>query len=114
MKRILYVAFDQLHQKYGALATAKKEEDLILLIESQAMIGGADWHPERLFFLISSARHFAQSLADQGFSVRYLKAANTAAGIDEIKREYPKATLIRLMHLLVEEIQNLVHRWINI
>ena len=59
---------------------ADKKKDVILLVESKSMINGADWHPMRNFFLISSARHFAQELRDEGFEVRYLKAVNSVAG----------------------------------
>ena len=89
MKRALYIAFDQLHRDYGALKNAEKKSDLIVLVESQSMITGADWHPERLFFLISSARHFAAELRADGFDVRYMKAENTVTGLKEIKKEFP-------------------------
>jgi deoxyribodipyrimidine photolyase-related protein len=87
MKRIIFIPFDQLHTDYGIMKSATKE-DLILLVESQSMLKGAKWHPERLFFLISSARHFAKSLENQGFSVRYIKAENTAAGIAQTQKEF--------------------------
>ena len=69
MQRILYIPFDQLHRNYGVLKSADKSTDVIAMIESKNMIEGANWHPERLFFLISSARHFAQDLQDEGFTV---------------------------------------------
>jgi hypothetical protein len=80
MKRAIYIPFDQLHRKYGALKSADPATDLIVMVESQSMINGADWHPERLFFLISSARHFAKELQSEGFTVDYRKATNTPTG----------------------------------
>ena len=68
MRSIRFIPFDQLHQKYGALKDAHKTQDLIVLIESQSMLKGAQWHPERLFFLLSSARHFVQTLQEKGFN----------------------------------------------
>jgi deoxyribodipyrimidine photolyase-related protein len=94
VKRALYIAFDQLHREYGVLKGADKKSDLVVLVESQSMIGGADWHPERLFFLISSARHFAAELRAEGFEVRYIKAKNTVAGLKEIKKEFPKIEFV--------------------
>ena len=94
MKRALYIPFDHLHRGYGALKGADKKSDLIVFVESQAMINGADWHKERLFFLISSARHLAQELRDEGFRVRYLTAKNTVAGLEEIKKEFPGISFI--------------------
>ena len=92
MQRVLYIPFDQLHRGYGVLKCADKTNDLIVLVEGQSMLGGADWHPERLFFLISSARHFAAELREEGFNVRYLKAENTVVGLQQIKEEFPAAT----------------------
>ena len=91
MQRVLYIPFDQLHRGYGVLKSADKTNDPIVLVESKSMIGGADWHPERLFFLISSARHFAAELREEGFNFRYLKAENTVAGLQQIKDEFPGA-----------------------
>ncbi|CAB4862257.1 unannotated protein [freshwater metagenome] len=56
MKRIIYIPFDHLHRKFGALKDADPKADLIVLVESARMTMGRNWHKERLFFLISSAR----------------------------------------------------------
>jgi len=65
IKRILYIGFDQLHAKYGVLKSADVKSDVIALIQSEPMTTGNSWHPERLYFLISSARHFAQELKEK-------------------------------------------------
>jgi len=80
MKRIIYIPFDHLHRNYGALKDANPKEDVIAFVESERMTTGRPWHKERLFFLISSARHFAQSLEDEGFSVEYIKAPTSIDG----------------------------------
>ena len=85
MKRIIYLPFDHLHRNYGALKTADPTNDLIVLVESARMTTGRNWHKERLFFLISSARHFAQLLEREGFTVEYVKAATTIDGLELIK-----------------------------
>jgi len=56
MKRMIYIPFDHLHRKFGALKDANSQEDVIALIESARMTTGRNWHKERLFFLFSSAR----------------------------------------------------------
>ena len=89
MKRIIYIPFDHLHRKYGALAGANPEEDVITLVESERMTTGRNWHKERLFFLISSARHFAQSLEVEGFAVEYVQAATTIDGLRIVQKKYP-------------------------
>ena len=86
--RLIYVAFDHLNLNYGALKTLNKETDVVLLIESQRMLTGRKWHPERLFFLVSSARHFADELLRQGISVEYIKAETTVDGLEAMKHKY--------------------------
>jgi len=90
MKRIIYIPFDHLHRKFGALKDANPKEDLIVLVESARMTSGRNWHKERIFFLISSARHFAQSLEEEGFTLEYVKAATTVTGLEIVQNKYPK------------------------
>ena len=86
--RIIYIPFDHLHRQYGALKLADKKHDVIVLVESARMASGRKWHKERLFFLISSARHFAQELQTEGFTVEYIKAATTIDGLTEVASKY--------------------------
>ncbi|MBU6347114.1 MAG: cryptochrome/photolyase family protein [Actinomycetales bacterium] len=88
MKRIIYVPFDQLNVKFGALKNADRENDLVLLVESQRMRDGRRWHKQRLHFLTSSARHFALELQAAGFKVIYRSATTTAVGIEEVRSEF--------------------------
>jgi deoxyribodipyrimidine photolyase-related protein len=94
MKRIIYIPFDHLHRNYGALKDANPKGDVIALVESARMTIGRPWHKERLFFLISSARHFAQSLEVEGFTVEYIKATTTNKGLDEISKKYKKLPIV--------------------
>ena len=94
MKCIIYIPFDHLNQKYGALAKADPKEDLIAFVESARMTSGRNWHKERLFFLISSARHFAQELQSQGFTVEYLKAPTTIDGLKTIQAKHKISEII--------------------
>ena len=88
MKRILYLPFDHLNRDYGVLKGADPKGDLIVLVESLRMTIGRPWHPARLHFLISSARHFAAELRVQGFTVDYIKAATTIDGLIEARRRH--------------------------
>ena len=94
MKRIIYIPFDHLHRKFGALKGANPQEDVIVLVQSARMTTGRTWHKERLFFLISSARHFAQSLEEEGFSVEYVKAATTIDGLKVVEKKYPNLPIV--------------------
>ena len=94
VQRIIYVAHDHLHRDFGALREADKTGDAIVLVESARMTSGRDWHPERLFFLISSARHFAKELEADGFSVRYIKAATTIDGLEQARAEFGELPIV--------------------
>jgi deoxyribodipyrimidine photolyase-related protein len=94
MKRIIYLAFDHLHRDFGALKQANSADDVIALVESARMTTGRNWHKERLFFLISSARHFAQSLREEGFTVEYVKAATTIDGLNIISDKHQSLPII--------------------
>jgi len=87
-KRILYVPFDHLNMSKGVLKELDPKNDVVVLVESNRMITGRDWHKERLFFLISSARHFAKELKAKGSEVEYIKAATTVAGLAKAKDIY--------------------------
>ena len=94
MKRIIYIPFDHLNRNFGALKNANPREDLIVFVESARMTTGRPWHKERLFFLISSARHFAQSLRGEGFTVEYIKAPTTIDGLTTIKKQHNLTDII--------------------
>jgi deoxyribodipyrimidine photolyase-related protein len=94
MKRGIYVAFDQLHQDFGALKNANPKEDLIIFVESQRMLKARKWHFQRLWFMISAAKHFAEELRVAGFEVLYIQAATTKAGIEVVRAEVGLSEII--------------------
>ena len=94
MERFIYVAFDHLNENYGALKNSDPSKDVVVFVESARMTTGRKWHGQRLHFLISSARHFAQHLESLGYTVRYLKAATTVEGLQKVKKEFPDLPII--------------------
>lgn len=93
---IRFLAFDQLNLQSAILSKAEKESDLILLIESDEDLRSKRWHIQRLFFLISSARHFAEHLSEEGFRVLYLKAENFDSGFETVRQHFPQAKKIAM------------------
>ena len=94
MKRLIYVGFDQLHRDYGALRDANPETDVIVIVESQRMLASRQWHVQRLWFMISAARHFVEALKSEGFRVHYVKAESTRDGIESVASELGVKELI--------------------
>jgi len=88
ISRILYIPFDHLNRDKGVLKDLDPKTDVVVLVESARMTSGRDWHKERLFFLISSARHFAEELRATGIKVEYIKAETTVQGLDKAKSIY--------------------------
>lgn len=88
MKRIIYVAHDHLNRERGALKFADTKTDVIVFVESKRMLTGRSWHNERLFFLLSAARHFAKDLERDGFTIRYIQAETTPHGLEMAKKEF--------------------------
>ena len=90
-KTLIYLAHDNLNRSKGALRDADPKKHEVIFVESQRMLTGARWHRQRLFFLLSAARHFAESLREEGFTVHYEKAKDTASGITEFVDRVSKA-----------------------
>jgi deoxyribodipyrimidine photolyase-related protein len=87
-ERMILVPFDQLSFDHGVMASASPGTDLIVLVESQRMLANRNWHPERLFFMVSSARHFAKAARERGFTVDYRRSATTPDGVREVWERY--------------------------
>ena len=94
MTRIIYIPFDQLNVEHGAMKVANKTSDQIVLVESQRMITGRRWHKQRLFFLMSSARHFAAELKSDGWQVTYLVSPTTVDGLRQMQNTFPDSEVV--------------------
>ena len=88
MKQIIYVPHDLLNKNFGALKQANKKDDLIVLIESARTLNNKKWHSQRLQFILSSARHFAAELTEDGYQVIYHQAKTTVDGLQEIMAQH--------------------------
>ena len=94
LQAIVYVPFDHLSFDHGAMRAAKPETHAVVLVESARMVSGRPWHPERLCFMISAARHFAQEARDRGFTVRYLQAPTTIDGLVAARTELGQLPIV--------------------
>ena len=78
--KLIFIPFDHLNKDFGALKSANPKTEAIAIVESKRMTTGRPWNKQRLYFLISSARHFAKELEAAGFEVHYKKSADTPTG----------------------------------
>jgi len=93
---VRFIAFDQLGHDSAIIRAIDKASDLIVFIESDEILRAKRWHIQRLFFLISSARHFADDLASAGYRVLYLRSASFTAAFQEIDSHFPKAIKVAM------------------
>lgn len=93
---IRFIAFDQLSENSALLTSVDRRSDLILMVESEANLTARAWHIQRLFFLLSSARHFASELSDRGIRTVYLKAKSFDEAFREVAEVFPDARRIAM------------------
>ena len=87
MSRLLYIGFDQLNLSHGILRSADPTSDTVLLVESARMLQNPNWHSQRIYFLLSSARHFVEELKLAGFNTIYIQAPTTIDGIEKARKQ---------------------------
>ncbi len=90
----IWVLGDQLARDHGALADYKPGECRVLLVESDALIGGSRWHRQRLHLVLSAMRHFAAELRDEGFEVDARRSESFAAGLAEHRARYSPSRVV--------------------
>jgi deoxyribodipyrimidine photolyase-related protein len=89
-KQLIYIPFDQLTLSHGVIASAAPTTHSIVFVESERVCRSQVWHLQRLWFLISSARHFAAELTALGFEVHWIVAPTTVEGIEQVRSNYSK------------------------
>ena len=88
-KATVWVLGDQLNVRIGALKQATPRTHRILMVESAHKVNSRPWHRQRLHFIISSMRHFAEELRNDGFVVDYVKAPTMSAGFSAYTARHP-------------------------
>jgi deoxyribodipyrimidine photolyase-related protein len=88
---LIFVTFDQLNRKHGALASADPAQDQIVMVESRSMLQARAWHHQRLHFLLSSGAHFREELRTEGFTVHHIEADTISQGLAQFDGEHIRA-----------------------
>jgi deoxyribodipyrimidine photolyase-related protein len=87
-RRWLFVAYDQLTDRCGPLATEAPEELGIVLIETLWKPRRRTYHKQKLALVLASQRHFALEQARRGVAVLYVVGDGSyAEELDPITRE---------------------------
>ena len=70
---VIPILGDQLSHEIAGLRAACRERDCVLMVEAHAEAHYAPYHKQKLTFIFSAMRHFAEELEALGWNVRYLK-----------------------------------------
>lgn len=92
-KPTVWVLGDQLNTRIGALRFATPKSHRILMVESRHKCESRGWHRQRLHFIISSMRHFAEELRSDGFVVEYIQAPTMREGLARYRQKHPKSEI---------------------
>ena len=93
----VWILGDQLNPGISSLAGIDKSESVVLMMESLARARQRPYHKQKLVFIWSAMRHFAQELRELGYQVDYYEAQpNLKVGLDAHFKKYHPSQL-RLM-----------------
>ena len=70
---LVVILGDQLSTDISSLGLADKDRDHVLMVEVDAETRYVKHHKKKIAFILSAMRHFAQSLRENGWNVRYVE-----------------------------------------
>ncbi len=89
MSALRLVLGDQLNEAISSLSDVNKEADIILMCEVREEASYVKHHKKKIAFIFSAMRHFARSLEEKGYRVRYVRlddADNAGSFHGEVER----------------------------
>lgn len=79
-RRWIFLAYDQLNDELGPLATTPPAELGLVLVESPGKAARRPYHKRKLALVLANLRHFALEQAARGVAVRHVVDPNGYAG----------------------------------
>ena len=73
MGTLRFVLGDQLNRRVASLVDLDPEGDTVLMVEVAAEATYVRHHKQKIAFLFSAMRHFAEELREEGIAVRYVR-----------------------------------------
>ncbi len=89
MKTLRFVLGDQLTRNLSSLRDIDAAQDVVLIVEVMGEATYVRHHKQKIAFLFSAMRHFAQGLRDEGIAVDYVtldESSNTQSFGGELER----------------------------
>lgn len=88
-RNLIFILGDQLTPGLSSLRGADPARDILLMVEVAEETTYVRHHKKKLVLILSAMRHFADELAEKGFTVRYVRLddeANTGSFTNELTR----------------------------
>ena len=73
MARLIFILGDQLTRSVSSLRDANPARDVVLMAEVADETRYVPHHPQKIVFILSAMRHFAEELRAEGFTVDYIR-----------------------------------------
>jgi deoxyribodipyrimidine photolyase-related protein len=89
-RHLRFIFGDQLTRDVSALADLDPYQDVVLMVEAAAEASNVGHHQQKIAFVLSAMRHFAQSLRDEGVQVDYVQM-DDADNHQDLGRELARA-----------------------
>ena len=100
MTTLRLVLGDQLTRQLSSLRELDPAHDVVLMVEVQAEATYVPHHQQKLVFIFSAMRHFAEALRDEGLRVDYVRLdepGNTGNFTDELRRAIQRHGIQRVV-----------------
>ncbi|WP_071872247.1 cryptochrome/photolyase family protein [Atopomonas hussainii] len=89
-RQLALILGDQLSFNLPSLQALNPARDLVLLAEVHEEASHVPHHPQKIAFIFSAMRHFAEALRSRGYQVHYVTLddpANSGSLLDELQRQ---------------------------
>ncbi len=108
----LWLFEHQLTENMQGFNLLDRKRDVILFVEAKSRATWQPYHKQKLVFMFSSMRHFAQRLRQQGYRVDYRKSESYNAGVNEHIADFDATQFI--LHLPTDwRMRQRLLRWAN-
>jgi len=116
MTTLRFILGDQLTRSVSSLRDARPGEDIILMAEVMEEATYVRHHKQKIAFLFSAMRHFAEDLRAEGFDVRYIRlddATPARSFTDALVRAAAETTPTRIVVTEPGEyrVLEMMHAW---
>ncbi len=109
--RTLWIFGHQLHMNWKALAELNRNTDKVLMIEARSRGEWHAYHKQKLIFVYSAMRHYANQLCQAGYVVDYRQADTFEQGIQAHLDDYHPTQI--MLHLPTDwKMRQKVEKWV--